>query len=372
MGTNNGVVAFGNWIVDKIAMTPRGAPKFDPEPLADFLKEGGSFDEAMDHFRNGRFDNIEPLLVFPVAVEGTLNPISSIGEGTGGAPYNVLVDFAKLGAGIPLGGVGIVGKDADGDFILEDLRQNKISSGGMMQREGARTSFTHVYQPDGGNRGFVHFSADTNDKLSVEDIGDYINFIRNYRICHAGYALLLKALDARDSEHGTKMARALKMIQDRGVSTSLAVVSHSDTSLFPDIVVPALKYTNIHMPNEYEATYTTGIEVKDKDSARDAAQKMFDEFGVKDTVVIHMGDYGSFGMTSDGSTHYQPVHANVPIKVTAGAGDAYETGMIFSEHEGKGLEYGMRLATAMAAICLGGNSCTDSMMDLGFTDVFMA
>ena len=183
--------------------------------------------------------------------------------------------------------------------------------------------------------------------------------------------MLLATLDSQDDEYGTKMAKALKMVQDRSVKTSLSVVSSRETEKFKKVVTAALRYTNIHMPNEYEATHTTGIEVKDKDSAKEAAKKMFDEYGVKDAVVIHMGDRGSLGMLKDGTTHYQPVHKVTKIQVTAGAGDAFEAGFLYSMHENKGLEYGMRLGTAMAAICLGGDSCTDAMQNLEHTENYM-
>jgi sugar/nucleoside kinase (ribokinase family) len=309
--------------------------------------------------------------VYPLVTEGQLTSISGVSDGTGGAPYNVLLDVAKLGVNIPLGAVGIIGKDADGESIWSDLKKHNIDAAGMRLRDGARTSFTNVVQPRGGNRGFAHYSAGTNDELSDTDIEANLPFIRKYRFCHAGYVLLLAALDARDAACGTKMARALKMIQEEGVQTSLAVVSVREVARFQEIVVPSLRYTNIHMPNEYEAAHTTGITVKDRHGARDAARKMFDDFGVRDLVVIHMGERGSLGMQRDGTTHFQPAHRVTKIEVTAGAGDAFEAGVLYALHENRDLEYGMRLGTAMAAICLGGRSCTDAMQNLEYTERFM-
>ena len=44
-------------------------------------------------------------------------------RGTGGAPCNVLIDLAKLGANFPLTGAGIVGKDEAGDWILKTCKK---------------------------------------------------------------------------------------------------------------------------------------------------------------------------------------------------------------------------------------------------------
>lgn len=369
--TKSGVVAFGNWIVDKIAMVDRAQPLMDPVSLGNIVRNNPGAQEIFKQIMEGKFASLKEILVHPIVTEGQLTPISSVGEGTGGAPYNMLIDLAKLDVNIPLGAVGIIGKDGDGQYIWNDLQKHKINANGMIMREGARTSFTNVYQPEGGNRGFAHYSAGTNDELSDKDIEANLDFIENYRFCHAGYALLLAGLDAKDEKYGTKMARALKLVQDRGVKTSLAVVSNRDIARFKDTVVPSLQFADIHMPNEYEATHTTGIVVKDKDSARDAAKKLFNDYGVKDVVVIHMGENGSLGMLRDGTTHYQPVHMVTKIEVTAGAGDAFEAGFLYALHENKGLEYGMRLGTAMAAICLGGKACTDAMQNLERTENLM-
>jgi sugar/nucleoside kinase (ribokinase family) len=369
--TKSGVVAFGNWIVDKIAMVDRAQPFIDPVALRNMIKCGSDVQEIIKQLTSGNLGSLKDVLVHPIVTEGQLTPISSVGEGTGGAPYNVLIDIAKLGVNIPLGAVGIIGKDGDGEYIWNDLKKHMISADGMIMRESARTSFTNVYQPRGGNRGFAHYSAGTNDELSDGDIEANLDFIGNFRYCHAGYVLLLAALDAKDEQYGTKMARALKLIRDRGVKTSLAVVSNRDVARFKETVIPSLQFADIHMPNEYEATHTTGIEVRDRNSARDAAKKLFNDFGVKDVVVIHMGENGSLGMLRDGTTHYQPVHKVTKIEVTAGAGDAFEAGFLYALHQNKGLEYGMRLGTAMAAICLGGRSCTDSMQNLEYTENLM-
>jgi sugar/nucleoside kinase (ribokinase family) len=62
-----------------------------------------------------------------------------------------------------------------------------------------------------------------------------------------------------------------------------------------------------------------------------------------------------------------------PRKVVnkAGAGDAFNAGMIYGLHEGWDLEKSMRFGTAMATICLEGRSCTDSMANMIETLDFM-
>src|SRR5689334_7701986 len=65
-------------------------------------------------------------------------------SGTGGGPYNVLKDLAKLGADYPLMAMGLVGDGADGRTILEDCRHHKIDTSQLRLSPGERTSHTDV------------------------------------------------------------------------------------------------------------------------------------------------------------------------------------------------------------------------------------
>ena len=69
---------------------------------------------------NWIIDQVKMIDIFPQ--KESLANISSQSQGTGGSPYNILVDLAKLGAKFPLQAAGLVGKDALGDCILADCK----------------------------------------------------------------------------------------------------------------------------------------------------------------------------------------------------------------------------------------------------------
>src|SRR5687767_2717702 len=78
-------------------------------------------------------------------------------QGTGGAPYNVLVDLARLGVSFPLAGAGLVGKDALGQIILDDCRNRGIDTRFLAFTQDAPTSYTDVMTEQGsGRRTFFH------------------------------------------------------------------------------------------------------------------------------------------------------------------------------------------------------------------------
>src|SRR5512137_2335352 len=89
---------------------------------------------------NWIIDQVKLIDVYPQREQ--LANISSQHQGTGGAPYNVLIDLAKLGAGFPLFAAGLVGKDALGQIILEDCRRHKIDARHLRATPQANTSYT--------------------------------------------------------------------------------------------------------------------------------------------------------------------------------------------------------------------------------------
>lgn len=60
--------------------------------------------------------------------QDTLVNIRDESLGNGGSPYNILKNLRRLGAGFPLEGVGLVGDDELGRWILADCRAHRIGT----------------------------------------------------------------------------------------------------------------------------------------------------------------------------------------------------------------------------------------------------
>src|SRR6187401_2225716 len=100
--SRNGILAGGNWIIDQVKMVD----------------------------------------VYPQREQ--LANIRSQSEGTGGAPFNVLVDIARLKVDFPLSAVGLGGKDTLGDEILSICQKHKIDTKQLKSTPQASTSYTDV------------------------------------------------------------------------------------------------------------------------------------------------------------------------------------------------------------------------------------
>ena len=313
---------------------------------------------------NWIIDQVKLIDVFP-QLESLAN-IRGQSQGTGGAPYNVLVDLARLGCDLPLLAAGLVGKDALGDIILEDCRQYKIDARCLRATAEADTSYTDVMTEQGnGRRTFFHYRG-ANALWRGEDL----DFTRTRAaIFHLGYLLLLDALDEPDSKFGTKAARLLAAAQEAGMKTSVDVVSE-DSDRFSRIVTPALRYVDYCILNEIEAGRTTGFKIRQPDgqldtvALRHAAGALLQQ-GVRELVVIHFPE-GGFARTRKGEDVWQP-SLKLPDKFiagTAGAGDAFCAGVLLGLHDGWDLPRSLHTGVCVAAASLSDPTCSAGIKPL--------
>lgn len=321
--SRHGILAGGNWIVDRVKLIDRW-----PE-------------------------------------EETLAVIRGATQGGGGCPYNVLIDLARFGSRIPLEAIGLVGADADGHYILDDLKRHGIDSRQLRVSSRAPTSYTDVMTVRStGRRTFFHdYGANA---LLGADAFDFDK--TRARIFLLGYLLLLDRLDKPDPQYGTVAARVLARAHKAGMKVSLDVVSEVSPRA-PGIVLPALKHCDYCILNEVEAACATGVSIMQKgrlntNNLKRAARKLLD-CGVRELVCIHLPE-GGYAITRDHREVFQPSLrlSKGWIKGAVGAGDAFNAGMLFGLHEGWELQQCLRLAVCAAAACLSDPTTTGGMRKL--------
>lgn len=285
-----------------------------------------------------------------------------ITQSMGGAVCNVIADLAKLDDTLPLEALGMIGTDVEGDFILEQLRQHKNIDLSLLKRQG-KTSFTAVMS-NNETKARTFFQYRGANALFDESCIEWEKV--DAEILHAGYILLLDALDQEDPEYGTRMARLLAKAQQRGMKTSIDVVSEAGDR-FQKIVTPALKYTDYCVINELEAQQITGILLRDKEETlypenmKEALVRM-KELGVSAWAVIHCPE-GGFGLDESGQ-YFSVESLNLPkgyIKGTVGAGDAFCAGVLYGVWKKWGLEDSIELGICAAAASLSEPGATEGM-----------
>lgn len=331
------------------------------------IKKSGNTRSGLLAGGNWIIDQVKLIDVFPQREQ--LANIRSQAQGTGGSPYNVLVDLAQLGAPFPLLAAGYVGKDSLGEEILADCEKRKIDTKYLTATAKAPTSYTDVMtELDGGRRTFFHHRG-ANALWKGEDL----NFSKiKARIFHLGYLLLLDAMDEPDKTYGTRAAAVLAKAQAAGIKTSVDVVSE-DSDRFAKIVTPALKHVDYCILNEIEAGKTTGFKIRladgqlDTVALRHASGAML-QSGVRELVVIHFPE-GAFARTRDGKDFWQP-SLKLPAKYiagTAGAGDAFCSGVLLGLHEEWDLQRCLLTGVCAAAASLSDPTCTAGVKSLNAT-----
>ncbi len=321
--TRTGILAAGNWIVDHVKIIDR----------------------------------------FPQ--QDTLATIESSSVGSGGSPYNILIDLAKLGATMPLQASGLVGDDADGRAIIADCNTHDIDTSRMRVTRRAATSYTDVMTVKStGRRTFFHYRG-ANALLDEADVDTATSNAKHF---HLGYLLLLDRLDEIAADGTTGASRLLARATQAGMLTSVDLVSE-DSDRFAAVVAPALAHIDFLIINELEASRTAGVDVLSNgkpDAAKlaDAAARLI-AAGVRRWVIIHHPE-GALARAADGTvvTHGSVRFPDEQIRGAAGAGDAFAAGVLFGLHDELPMQECLKFGACAAAANLGDPTCTGGILPL--------
>jgi sugar/nucleoside kinase (ribokinase family) len=282
-------------------------------------------------------------------VEERLANVISVTRGGGGGAHNVLIGLARMKAPFPLFGIGYVGNDDDGGFLIEEAKELKIDFSGIRVSLDVPTSFTDVMTVQStGRRTFFH-ARGANALLEQGDIdpGDC-------KILHLAYLLLLDKIDP-------VAPQLLSRLRSLGVKTSVDLVSET-SERFMRIVYPALDHIDYLILNEIEAGEVSGHEIRREDGTFDmeelkaAARKLFRD----NLVVVHMPE-GAFAVSKTEGELWVPSRPVKTIVSAVGAGDAFAAGMLYGLHEEWPLAQCMDLAHAAAGACLGHSTTTGGL-----------
>ena len=295
--------------------------------------------------------------------KGMMAKVSDISYAVGGCVPNTAINLTKIDRSIPISVFGKAGTDEYGRYILSQLQQNGIDVGGIIMSDKTPTSFCDVMSMPTGERTFFHKKG-ANAEFLPDDID--IDSL-TCEIFHIGYIFLLDKFDEDDVEYGTVMARFLKAVQEKGIKTSIDVVS--DTSeAFKQKVVPALKYCNYAIMNEIESSMITDLAPFNEDKSLNIpnirkTMEIMAEYGVKDKIIIHCKEAGFCYDVKTGEFIASP-SLNIPkeaIKGSVGAGDAFCAGALYGIYNNFSNKEILDFASSAAACNLFAENSIDGM-----------
>jgi sugar/nucleoside kinase (ribokinase family) len=294
--------------------------------------------------------------------EDSLVNIQDESAGNGGSPYNLLKNLSKLGAAFPLEAIGLIGKDPDGDIIIDDCRRHGIDIGQLQQTDRAPTSYTDVMTVRAtGRRTFFH-QRGANSLLGPE----HFDFSRTRsRYFHLGYILLLDELD-RLVDGLPRASEVLRRATAAGLRTSLDCVSVNN-GRYRTVVRPVLQDVDVLFANDIEAASITEVPLR-KDGVIQAAEveraagKLI-ALGVRQWVILHFPE-AAYAVNRQGRGHWRP-SLQLPqaaIKGLAGAGDAFASGVLYAQHLGWPIEDSLSLGVCVAASSLSDPTCSGGIL----------
>lgn len=260
--------------------------------------------------------------------------ITSQTSTNGGGPYNMLTDLSRMGVGVPLEAIGLIGDDPHGAWIENDCRESGIDSTQLRRTGEASTSYTDVMSvASTGQRTFFH-QRGANALLGPDDF-DFTN--TSARVFHLAYLLLLDRLDTFDTDGRSGASRVLESARAAGLTTCADLVSmeHSDT---PGLVASAAPHLDYLVLNEVEASRIVGTELREDgqplhDRIADAASRIL-EMGIAHEVAVHFAE-GAVAMNRETGLHTVG-SLRLPdgyIAGSVGAGDAFAAGYVWGIHE---------------------------------------
>ena len=275
-------------------------------------------------------DTIKKIDAYPDKLE--LTAIRSINRALGGLACNVGIALARLDPALPVLVIGFAGDDENGELVRGEFARYPSLDTRFVRRKGI-TSFTDVMTVEStGERTFFTYKG-ADSCLTPERVAEAP--LEECGILHIGYHLLLDGMDAPDPEYGTCMARALHEAQQRGVETSLDVVSEKGDR-FKKLVPPSLPYVDHLAVNEYEASQITSVPLMENGRLLHEnlprALRVLREMGVRKRIVIHTPSLAA--------------------------------GLLYETLRGSPLETAMRTANAVAACSLSEPGSTEGIPSL--------
>ena len=265
-----------------------------------------------------------------------LAPILSSSKAVGGCVPNTIIDLAKIDPSLKLDAYGLIGDDENGKLALSYMENAGVNVDNVKTTEGMGTGTTYVMFDMSTKERTFFCALGANAVYDVDDVDvDSLDC----DIFHAGYAFLMDKLDEADEEDGTRFAKLLRKVSERGIKTSLDAVS-ADRPDYAEKLIPALKYCTYTIMNESECCAVSGLPPYREDGSLNIENikktlAFFIQCGVKEKAIIHCRDAG-FMMTADGEFIMVPSF-DIPkdyIKGSVGAGDAFAAGCLYGLYQG--------------------------------------
>ncbi|GAB4576314.1 MAG: hypothetical protein Kow0077_32100 [Anaerolineae bacterium] len=248
----------------------------------------------------------------------------------GGNGANTAYVLARLGAPAML--CSVTGTNPIGALVAGWLREGRVDLRGLCQPDDAATATTTSILDSQHNRLSFYYPGRF-PTFSPQDLPRAL-WTDAHTLLITGYALLP---GFREGGFLAVFTRAREL----GLRTALDIGPAIRAPATLEELLPLLPLVDYLLSNRYEASIATG------ESDPIAACQQLREAGAR-TVIIKLGTAGAFVASPEFTGHVPgyPVQA----RITIGAGDSFNAGLLFALEAGMPLPDAVRYANATAAL----------------------
>ncbi len=244
----------------------------------------------------------------------------------GGKGANQAVGAARLGADVTF--IARVGADVFGEKAIENFKKEGINTDYIVVDQNSPSGVALIFVDENAEN-VIAVAPGANNNLAVQDV------VAAKEIIEKADVLLLQLEIPLDTVH-----YAAQLAAKSGVKVILNPAPAQKLS--QDL----LASVSVLTPNESEAEILSGVEVKDENSAKEAAEFLLEK-GVSN-VIITMGSKGA-------ALYYENQFVQIPSKKieavdTTAAGDAFNGALAYALGSGNTLPEAVKFANYVGAL----------------------
>ncbi|WP_100372564.1 aminoimidazole riboside kinase [Bacillus sp. FJAT-45037] len=237
----------------------------------------------------------------------------------GGAPANVAVAVAKLGAKSTF--VGKVGQDVLGEFMKETLSSHNVCVDHMYLTDEARTGVVFVTLDNNGERHFSFYIDPSADRfLAPTNISE--DLFKEHNILHFGSISMISEPSKSATIEAVNLAKQNDVLVSYDPNLRLGLWPSKEQA--KETILSMLSTSDVVKISDEELTFLTG---------ETSLEKGLEQLAVYNIPVL-LVTYGSEGsyIHVDGKTVHVPAR-KVRTVDTTGAGDAFVSGILYQLSE---------------------------------------
>jgi sugar/nucleoside kinase (ribokinase family) len=224
--------------------------------------------------------------------------------------------------------VGLVGDDAFGTFVIDQLRRRRVHTDGIAVSGAVSTGLTVILNRGEDRAILTHLGA--MGAMSADMVDR--SLLARARHVHVTSYFMQRALQPG-------LPDLLAAFRSGGGTVSVDT-NYDPDQRWDDGIEAVLRRTDVLLPNEAEALALSGH--PDVPAAAAALARLVP------TVVVKLGERGAYAC-SDGETMTVPSPRTEPVDTT-GAGDSFDAGYLFGSLAGLPLRQRLELAVACGSL----------------------